>query len=466
MHPSPNLRILGLVVALGVLLGGCSSQNNSSSGQQDASQPENSPSVQQTDNLALGQVYEGDGESQNAAFDGDEATAWTGSQLTIRFQQTQTVRLVSLKNVQGSGGAFSLYGRQGDDSFALLYEQDELPSSRICVLAQDTALDELKLVTKDTVSVGEMEVSLRQTTPSPLRTVAYLPATSALLDGDTRQASFEGLSDVILISAACWDSSGKIVITDDNFVPSLKAVRANAPKDVRIFCTIAPAGSLIRGGTAGATIDSDEKRQQLSQEILRFLNAHQLDGIDFDWEFPLNQTEWDAFSRLLIQVKETLSPDGKLVSAAFYSDKMSLSGQAISSLDYLNLMAYDQFDSLGRHATYAGADEAIKTVVAQGVQPRQINLGIPFYGRPTDQSLRWDLYHQIDQSDPNLNQAGDSYYNGQTMVRDKAALACSWQLGGVMIYHLYCDKPASSPESLTRALFSYLDTATTTTAVN
>ena len=70
-------------------------------------------------------------------------------------------------------------------------------------------------------------------------------------------------------------------------------------------------------------------------------------------------------------------------------------------------------------------------------------LGIPAYGRPLDASAQWLLYSDIDLSavsseDP--NRIGDFFFNTPQLAAEKAQYAKEQELGGVMIYHLLCDK--------------------------
>ncbi|PLN91951.1 chitinase, partial [Klebsiella pneumoniae] len=134
-----------------------------------------------------------------------------------------------------------------------------------------------------------------------------------------------------------------------------------------------------------------------------------LDGIDLDWEFPVNgawglvasqPADRDNFTALLKSLREAVG-EQKLVTIAVganaESPKSWVDVKAVAPvLNYINLMTYDMaygtqyfnsnlYDS-SHWPTVAAADKysadfVVNNYLAAGLKPSQMNLGIGFYGR-------------------------------------------------------------------------------------
>jgi len=199
----------------------------------------------------------------------------------------------------------------------------------------------------------------------------------------------------------------------------------------------------VREGSAGSSIATEQQRQTLCQNILKLCREYSLDGIDIDWEFP-QEEEWDSFSLLLVQLKQLLSsqPQPIALSVALYPQQNQMNTEAMQALDRIHLMAYDQFDRQGFHSTLQTAQEAVEQLLQQGADARQLSLGIPAYGRPLDASAQWVFYKDIPQdiSRENPDLDGEIFFNSAATAAAKTQFACDSKLGGVMLYHLLCDR--------------------------
>lgn len=282
------------------------------------------------------------------------------------------------------------------------------------------------------------ELTLQNLAPEKeMVAVAYWPVTA--VPGEQALAYAGEATDFILNTGCYWQEDGALAVEEalTKALAALKEIpRQERPK---IWCTINPKGALIRQGTAGSTIASPEKRQALTGNIASFCRENQIDGVDIDWEFPQRE-EWPDFSAFLVELSQELAKDGRELSAAFYPKEIYLTPQAIAAISRVNVMAYDQFDQEGRHATYQTAREAVDYFTGLGFQPQQLCLGIPAYGRPLDGSAAWPFYSEA-QLGPGENMAGNAYYNGPQLARDKAAFAAAEGMQGVVVYHLGCDLP-------------------------
>jgi GH18 family chitinase len=155
-----------------------------------------------------------------------------------------------------------------------------------------------------------------------------------------------------------------------------------------------------------------ESRQRFIASAVVFLQRHRLDGLDIDWEYPgqkgLDNThrpeDRQNFTALLAEMRAALDAAGAklgkryLLTIATGANDAWLThtemDKAQRSLDYVNLMAYDQFEETepltGHHAPLythpanpkqLSAALAVDHYVAAGVPVDKIVLGVPFYGR-------------------------------------------------------------------------------------
>lgn len=274
-------------------------------------------------------------------------------------------------------------------------------------------------------------------TESELLLCSYLPVASLDEPLEDLQVNIEALDYLILNTGVYWNGEGALEISEE-----FLSVREALEGSTELWCTVNPKGELIREGTAGATIDTGEKRQQLSQVIADFAAEYRLAGIDIDWEFPL-ETEWADFSAFLAELEAALSASDVQLSLALYPEDISLSQQAIAALDRVHVMAYDQFDEQGFHSTLQTAQDAIDYFTGLGFAPSQLCLGIPAYGRPLDGSAQWVFYREIDPAaleGENPDLWGDIYFNSPALALQKRTLAREQGLSGVMVYHLLCDR--------------------------
>lgn len=279
---------------------------------------------------------------------------------------------------------------------------------------------------------------------------AYLPVNAMPTDTEAflteYRRNLNTLDYLILNTGVYWNESGALEISED-FVRTAKALDGK----IDLWCTVNPKGALIRSETAGNTIDTAEERTALAQTLYDFACEYHLSGIDIDWEFPLAD-EWEDFSAWLTVLQDRFGEEIKL-SVALYPQQANLSREAVSALDFVNVMAYDHFDEQGFHSTMQTAQDAVDFFLSMGFQPNQLMLGVPAYGRPFDASAQWLLYRNIDLSavspdDPNIFE--DFSFNSPSLAAQKSAYAKENHLGGVMLYHLLCDR--TDQNSLTLAL--------------
>lgn len=191
-------------------------------------------------------------------------------------------------------------------------------------------------------------------------------------------------------------------------------------------------------GFSGAAA-TKETRALFIQSAQEIIEKYDLDGIDLDWEYPVNgawglvdsqPADRDNFTALLKELRAAVG-NKKLVTIAVgantESPKSWVDVKAIApSLDYINLMTYDMaygtqyfnsnlYDS-SQWPTVAEADKysadfVVNNYLAAGLKPSQMNLGIGFYGRVPKRAVE----PGIDWSKPDAqkNPATQPYFEPQ-----------------------------------------------------
>ncbi|KAI4158851.1 MAG: hypothetical protein LQ342_007087 [Letrouitia transgressa] len=145
---------------------------------------------------------------------------------------------------------------------------------------------------------------------------------------------------------------------------------------------------------------SPEARKTFAASAKRLVDAYHFDGIDIDWEHPENPSQGADYVSLLKALRESLTAPKYLVTTALPAGEWALRNidlkKAQSSLDYINLMAYDfsgPWTSTSGHQSqlYAppqappesqsSGGSAVAYMKSKGVPSNKILLGIPVYGR-------------------------------------------------------------------------------------
>lgn len=198
----------------------------------------------------------------------------------------------------------------------------------------------------------------------------------------------------------------------------LPVLRKQNP-ELKVLLSVGGWGARGFSGAA-ATPESRAVFIRSAQEVIK---KYHLDGIDLDWEYPVNGA-WGLvasqaadranFTALLRELHQALGPKKLLtiaVGANVKSPQEWVDVKAIAPyLNYINLMTYDMaygtqyfnsnlYDSK-RWPTVAAADKysadlVVNNYLAAGLQPAQLNLGIGFYGRvpkrATEPGIDWDI---------------------------------------------------------------------------
>ena len=122
--------------------------------------------------------------------------------------------------------------------------------------------------------------------------------------------------------------------------------------------------------------DSTGRRQFISNLSDLCLNAG-FNGADYDWEFPANSIENDAYGVLIAETRTEFNKNDLKISVALNVNQ-KLSSTACDALHRINIMSYDHG---GYHYTYDQSVLDVNNFINRSISPDNLCLGIPFYGR-------------------------------------------------------------------------------------
>lgn len=178
---------------------------------------------------------------------------------------------------------------------------------------------------------------------------------------------------------------------------------------------------------------TEASRTAFANSCLSAINNNNLDGIDLDWEYPVNggwgvikgrPEDKQNFTLLLNKIRSTIGA-GKLLTIAGGAGMEYVNNTELNKIanicDFINIMTYD-FGSSTHNAnlyntnTYSpgiSADSAVRSYISSGVPASKIVLGVPFYGRTGGS---WPTYDEL----------VNNYINKNGWVRhwDDQAKAC------------------------------------------
>jgi chitinase len=195
---------------------------------------------------------------------------------------------------------------------------------------------------------------------------------------------------------------------------------------------------------------SAEARTTFVKNLVDVVDQYQLDGVDMDWEYPDPGQSSQNFLALMQELRKAL-PD-KLISTATisYGDETGLGipDEVFGLVDFVNVMTYD-----GQiHGSLKEFEEGLAYWSARGVPIEKINIGVPFYTRPSEVSFANLVKENPDAAQINsFDYLGSTEnYNGIPSVKTKTELAME-KAGGIMFWAL--DHDAQGEYSLVNAIY-------------
>jgi GH18 family chitinase len=196
-------------------------------------------------------------------------------------------------------------------------------------------------------------------------------------------------------------------------------------------------------------------RTNFVNNLVNFVTQYGLDGVDIDWEYPNAGSSANNYATMMSQLATAMHSRGKYLTAAVVA--YGSAGDAIlsgvfTSVDWLNLMDYDNTNGVGQ-STYQSAITCLDYWVSnRGLPASKAVLGVPFYSDPSD----YAFYQLLSMgADPFADSWGSEGYNGLTTIKSKTNLCFDRGIGGIMMWELSQD--ATGTNSLLSAIDSVVD---------
>lgn len=299
------------------------------------------------------------------------------------------------------------------------------------------------------------------------RITSYVVGDGLKEKGKLDTSHFSQITDVILFGCAKFDEEGNVTLDKefDTILANLKDAMGDS-QDKKVYLNI--LGPF-------AQIDSDDWNKRMSDvgerhgkafasgklenNIKAVLDKYGFDGIFFDYEYPIKSKYWKAFSNFIVSLDSVLG-DSYEIGAAVAGWNTDFSDEAKDALDRIELMSYDLWEEDGTHASYGIAEDDIKTLVKAGYDKEKIDLGVPFYARPTTEEAIWYIYSdyvdKIDEKGFAKDEENNliASFNTYDVIAKKTQLAMDSGVGGMMVWHYACDVPADNDKSLFNAIYN------------
>lgn len=212
---------------------------------------------------------------------------------------------------------------------------------------------------------------------------------------------------------------------------------------------------------------SNESVSIFVKELSKCIIENNLDGVDFDLEWCLNDQEWQNYSRVIIATRRQLGPSF-IMSASLHPLYYHLSAESIDVLNFISLQAYGPSPQRFGYETF---DKEIGMLLDYGIPRNKLIMGLPFYGVASDnrRPLVSRSYRDIVMQHPDLKPTQDTIcidikrspvpftFNGKNTITEKTKLVKRKRLRGIMSWDLATDVEFDHHLSLFRTVVEYLN---------
>src|SRR5581483_5471065 len=92
-------------------------------------------------------------------------------------------------------------------------------------------------------------------------------------------------------------------------------------------------------------------RTSFVNNLVNFVNQYNLDVVDIDWEYPSSSSESSNYTTLMSQLASAMHSRGKVLTAAVIASGSTgnyIASSVFSSVDWLNIMDYDDTGGVGQ----------------------------------------------------------------------------------------------------------------------
>ena len=306
---------------------------------------------------------------------------------------------------------------------------------------------------------------------NPIKVLGYLPDWR-IANETTSESIISALcarTDAIVLFSIEVDENGRLEKLD-RLPSALNLERLKSAKkrfECEIHVTI--GGSSRTNGFAKAT-STKAMRKEFVKSVSSFLYEQYediFDGIDLNWSYPNDETEWRNLGKFAKALKKDFREHDrtKKISIAYYPNENQ--EQILEMLecsefaDGLHAMAYDLDDRDG-HANLKFATQTLNYAQDSFTGGKIMRLGVPFYGRsiPEDAStapewrpygdvLRDNEYELKDETNVAKSKDGvEVWFNGKDLIRKKVEMCRLFEdvCEGIFVWELGQDVSMSDIE--------------------
>ena len=310
-----------------------------------------------------------------------------------------------------------------------------------------------------------------RTTTNAIKVLGYLPDWR-IANETTSESIVNALcarTDAILLFSIEVDENGALDKLD-RLPSALNLERLkNAKKRFECEIHVTIGGSSRTNGFAKAT-STKATRNEFVKSVFSFLYEQYediFDGIDLNWSYPNDETEWRNLGKFAKALKKDFREHDrtKKISIAYYPNENQ--EQILEMLecsefaDGLHAMAYDLDDRDG-HANLKFATQTLNYAQDSFTGGKIMRLGVPFYGRsiPEDAStapewrpygdvLRDNEYELKDETNVAKSKDGvEVWFNGKDLIRKKVEMCRLFEdvCEGIFVWELGQDVSMSDIE--------------------
>jgi len=163
-------------------------------------------------------------------------------------------------------------------------------------------------------------------------------------------------------------------------------------------------GGMDSGNLFGLMMKNKAAAERFTSGVIQLVIDYEYDGIDIDWEFPLNEEDSANFTRMARRFREGMDAKkpGLLLTAAVsgvnWAGRWFNEKEIAPLFDFLNVMTYDMHGPWGTHAGYNSVIDAYPAdreecransmsgqmtywMVRKNLPKEKLLVGIPLYGR-------------------------------------------------------------------------------------
>lgn len=422
------------------------------------------------------------------AFDNDPDTVWTEisgtHSLDYHFDEPKTFNAIKFSECGSSSSEYTISDFSVEITDVLgnrfkIYSQDEM-GQRTGLLDDVYTAKSVHLTITATGNMGIKNIEFVTVQPKQkgITHSSYFTATGFdSAEIYERFPAVSELTDIVLFDFGSWLIDGSFKYNQDgneyygetqlsNVVDNL---RKNSDCPNIWFCIknydkeeikqIAEKEGITATQAKNRLLSTAQARKNLVDYCVYLCDTYNLYGIDVDYEYPDNKTQWNNYDIFIMELATALHNKGYKLSLALSAYNIDyLSKETVSEIDIVNIMAYDSVysDGHGRHNGYNGSLSQINYFLDIGFKPQQLVLGLGFYGKKSDNTeyynysallRRYPLAEAYDR-----NWYGEYYCAGVTATCDKTLLAFQMELGGVFSFTVKSDADYSSAFSLTKAV--------------